>query len=144
MATQAFIGDNLVVKINAGSGKQTIAYSQDCKLTIDSGMAKATTKDSNGWEESIAGNNKWSISTNGLQEWTPSVNTYNITELATVILSKTLVTVYFEMPGTVGAGSLTFSGSAYITKVETDAKQAEAVTYSVELEGTGQLVMIQN
>lgn len=133
-----FNGDNLILKIDIGSGPEIVAVSSDCKMTIDTAMAKATTKDSGGWEQSIAGNAKWSVSTNGLVDYHPSSGYLGIGDLQRAQIAKQLITVYFQKSNP-AAGDLGWTGQAFITKLEQDAKQGATVTYSCTLEGTGTL-----
>jgi predicted secreted protein len=133
-----FNGDNLILKIDIGSGPEIVAVSTDCKLSFDMSAAKATTKDSGGWEQSIAGNAKWSVSTNGMVDYHPSAGYLGVGDLSRAAIAKQLITVYFQMKSPAG-GDLGWTGQAYITKIEQDAKQGTVVTYSCDLEGTGAL-----
>ncbi len=139
----SFNGDNLIVKMdNAdGSGLVEVSFSTDCKLIIDTAMAKATTKDSGGWEENIAGNNKWSMDVNGLVDFHPSTGFRNTGDLAAAVMNRTKVTLYFTMKSPV-TGDRTYWGIAFATKCEIDSKQGAAVTYSAAFEGTGALTEI--
>jgi predicted secreted protein len=134
-----FNGDNLVVFMDNGTGgPEEVALSQDCKLSIDLAMAKATTKDSLGWEEAIAGNLKWSMDVNSLVDFHPSSGYHGVADIATAQISKSKVTLYFQLKTQI-TGDVTWSGVAYVTKCEMNAKQGEVVSYSTSFEGTGAL-----
>jgi predicted secreted protein len=133
-------GTNLLVYVNTGSGGiEPCSYSQDCKLSIDMGTANATTKDSGGWDEIIATNGKWTMDTSGLVDFHPS-GAHNVADLFTSMTAKSTVNVYFQLSDPV-TGDKGWTGTAYITKLEQDAKDKDVVSYSVTFEGTGALTM---
>ena len=131
-------GDNLIIKMDIGSGPEIVGVSQDCKLSFDLAGAKATTKDSGGWEEIIAGNAKWNVSTNGLVDYHPSSGSLGVGDLSRAAISKEKVTIYFQLASP-ATGDLGWWGVGYITKIEQNAKQGDVVSYSCTIEGTGAL-----
>lgn len=142
LITKAVInGDNLIVKMDNGSGPEEVALSTDCKLTFDLAMAKATTKDSGGYEESIAGNMKWSMDTNGMVDFHPSAGFLGAADLMAGIMARQKVTLYFTLKSP-STGDKQYWGVAFITKCEVDSKQGAVVTYSASFEGTGALTLI--
>jgi predicted secreted protein len=133
-------GTNLVVYVNTGSGGlEACSFSQDCKLSVDMGTANATTKDSAGWDEIIATNGKWTMDTTGLVDFHPS-GAHNVADLFTALTAKATVTVAFSLTSPT-TGDKSWSGSAYITKLEENAKDKDVVSYSVTFQGTGALTM---
>ena len=63
MATTGVLnGTSLVVLI----GTEVIAHATSCSLSVSSDLPDATTKDSGGWNENIAGAKSWSLTTDGL------------------------------------------------------------------------------
>lgn len=138
----AFNGDNLVVTMDTGTGPEEVAFSTDCKLSIDMSPAKATTKDSNGWEEVIAGNTKWTMDVNGLTDYHPSTGYHGVADLMSTLISKTKVTLYFTIKTGAVNGDQQFWGVAYLTKCEIDAKQGDTVTYTASFTGTGALTQL--
>lgn len=136
-----FNGDNLVVKMDVGSGPEEVALSTDCKLSIDLAMSKSTTKDSNGWEESIASNLKWTMDCGAMVDYHPSSGFLGVADLIQAQMGKAKVTVYFTMKTPAG-GDRQYWGVAFITKCEENAKQGEVVTYTATFQGTGALTLI--
>src|SRR5271163_4236160 len=119
-------GTNLIVLLDTGSGKEEVAFGTDCKLTVEIGTANATTKDSAGWDEIIPANGKWSVDCNGLVDFHPSAGYHNVADLFTTMVSKTSVTVYFQIaPATEISGDKEYTGICYITKLEQNAKDKD-------------------
>ena len=139
MAT--FNGDNLIIKMDVGSGPEEVALSTDCKLTVDLAMSKATTKDSNGWEESIASNLKWVMDASAMVDFHPSSGFLGVADLMQAQMSRSKVTLYFTMKSPAG-GDRQWWGVGFITKCEQAAKQGEIVTYTASFQGTGALTLI--
>lgn len=133
-------GTNLIVKMDTGGGPEEVSFSQDCKLSIELGTANATTKDSAGWDEILPTNAKWSIDCNGLVDFHPSAGFHNAADLFNALLNKTPVTLYFILVSQI-TGDESWSGVAYITKMEQNAKDKDVVSYSATFEGTGALAM---
>jgi predicted secreted protein len=135
-------GTNLVVQVDNGNGHGLVAcsFSQDCKLSIDLGTANATTKDSGGWDEIIPTNTKWNITTNGLVDFHPSATVHNVADLFNAMANKLAVTVNFTLVSQI-TGDQAWSGTAYITKLEQNAKDKDVVSYSATFEGTASLTM---
>jgi predicted secreted protein len=136
-------GTNLVVLVDDGDGKGAVAcsFSQDCKLSIDMGTANATTKDSGGWDEIIPTNGKWNMSTNGLVDFHPSSTVHNVADLFWAMTNKIAVTVKFQLTSQI-TGDQSWTGTAYITKLEQNAKDKDVVSYSATLEGTAALSIV--
>jgi len=136
-------GTNLVVLVdtNDSNGLVACSFSQDCKLSMDMGTTNATTKDSGGWDEIIPTNGKWSMDTNGLVDFHPSSPLHNVADLFTAMTAKAAVTVKFQLVNQV-TGDKSWTGLAYITKLEQNAKDKDVVSYSATFEGTAALTMI--
>lgn len=136
-------GTNLVVLVDDGDGNGAVAcsFSQDCKLTMEMGTAKSTTKDSGGWDEIIPTNGKWSMDTTGLVDFHPSSTVHNVSDLFWAMTNKVAITVKFQLVNQV-SGDKSWTGTAFITKLEQDAKDKEAVSYSATFEGTAALSMV--
>ena len=137
-------GTQLVALVDNGNGHGPVAcsFSQDCKLNIDLGTANATTKDSGGWDEIIPTNNKWSLDCNGLVDFHPSSTVHNVADLFNAMANKQPLTVQFALASGGITGDELWSGTAYITKLEMNAKDKDVVSYSATFEGTSFLNMI--
>jgi len=138
-----FNGDNLIVYMDSGSGKEPVAMSTDCKITVSNAEAKATTKDSGGWEEIIPGNNSFTIDVNGLVDFHPSSGKLGVSDLMDAVTAKTEVTLYFQKTSEI-TGDESWWGIGYCNKCEMDSKQGAVVTYSAAFKGTGALTKVTN
>ena len=127
---------DIVVKINSTAGStpaDAILHCTSASLSISREMRDSTTKSSAGWSESLAGLKSWEISGDGFVDFT---GTNNVDALITEMLSATpAVEVSF---GT-GTANQTYTGEAFITSISLDAGVEENATYSLTLQGTGEL-----
>jgi predicted secreted protein len=147
--TSVFNGTSLVVLISS----EVIAFATSCSLSIAIDAPDASTKQSLGWADEIAGQKSWSLTTDGLATVVPgAVATYiSTTELSNLAIARTLCTVKFTTVNndTVGGvtpvlGDTIYSGSAYIESVDMTADMENPVTYSVSFKGTGPLTIGTN
>ena len=127
---------DIVVKINTTAGStpaNEILHCTSASLSISREMRDSTTKSSQGWSESLAGLKSWEISGDGFVDFSGN---NNIDALITEMLSTTpAVEVSF---GT-GTSGQTYTGEAFITSISVDAGVEENATYSLTLQGTGEL-----
>ena len=92
-----------------------------------------TTKDSAGWMQILPGLKEWSTSGDGLVALDAA---YTITDLTTLLLDGTQVTVRFTTNTT---GDVYWTGSAYVESVSISSPNEETPTYNFSLKGTGAL-----
>ena len=131
----AIKGIDFLVKVKTGGEPDsptytTVAGQRGASLSRDAETMDITTKDSNGWNESVAGFKSWSIDADGLL--TEDDAGYLALEQAymegkTVLISLT----------TTGGGS--YEGNAIITSFPMDASYDDVATYEVSFTGTGPL-----
>jgi predicted secreted protein len=115
-------------------GGTKIAESQDMELTIDLKTIDATSHDSAGWEEKIAGNSNWKITAKGLYVFGDAPRQ----SVRDALINKTTVTVIFEsVYNTVGQEK--FTGTAWVSNYKTTGPNEAAASIDVEFEGTGAL-----
>ena len=95
----------------------------------------ATTKDSLGFRELVEGTRSASISVSGLVDDA----TRAVTTLMTHFYAVSTVAVKFGIDGGAGEDDDYFSGTAYVTSIETSAGTEDNVTYSATLELTGSI-----
>ena len=138
----AFNGNDLVLAISSTEGSEVkFAFAQSASLSFSNALIDTTTKDSGSWEDMISGRRSFTLSTDGLADFDDSTTggTQGFSDFA---LAGT--EVFFTFERTTGAsGTLTgWKGSAFIESFEISAGSDEAVTYSVSLKGTGQLVKV--
>lgn len=128
MATSGvFNGTNLLIKVN----DVVVGHTTSCTFSVSLDAADATTKDSNGWAESIAGLKSGECSFDGLVDYSDSQNSEQLLDL---LISRTKVDIAF---GTAATGDSVYEAEAYVTSLEQTAEMEAAVTYSGTLTITG-------
>ncbi len=142
MATK---GVDFVIKI----GTDVVACQRGGTLdrsadTIDV-TCKAATSPTNGeWKSFISSLREWSISADGIYV----VDDTALVSLETAFIDGTSVTVEFsdktKTGTTAGTGDLMgWSGTAIITSFPIESPYDDALTYSIELQGTGELTQVK-
>jgi len=141
MATAGvFNGTSLIVYV----GTNVVAHATSCSLSVSADLPDATTKDSGGWADEIAGLRSWSMTTDGLA--TVSGADYNVEDLYALITGRTEVTLKFttNSGGTAVVGDLKWTGDAFIESLDMTADMESPVTFSASFKGTGALVQGTN
>jgi predicted secreted protein len=140
--TGIFNGTNLVVLV----GSEVIAHSTSCSLSVSADLPDATTKQSQGWAEEIAGLRSWSLTTDGLTTVEPTGTNYVVGDIFSALNARTAVQVKFTTANgsTVIVGDLVWSGSAFVESLDITADMESPVTYSASFTGTGQLTQGTN
>lgn len=127
-------GKAVLVKANTGTEQApeytAILGQKGCTLSIGTDTTDTTTKDSGNWSENAVTYNNWSVSFDGLLKETDPA----LTAVRTEQKAGNQVLVQVEMPD----GSKQ-EGLASITSFEIDAPHDDEVSYSCELEGSGEL-----
>jgi len=137
-------GGNLMIFI----ASQPIAFSTSASLSISAEVREASSKDSANWKDKSAGRFEWSCSTDGLYNMSTSGTTQSINDLYAYFTGGTAVTVSFASKTgttpswTVDSSVKYFTGSAVITSFEFTGADGETSTYSISLEGSGELTLI--
>lgn len=118
---EVYIGGTLV-------GKATSAT-----LNINSNLLDASTKESAGWMDQIAGQKSWDVSSEMLVDFSLS---YGVSELYTAFVAGTeVVLVFGEGTGAVAK----FEGNALVSSISINAANEELATVSASFNGTGSL-----
>lgn len=131
MATR---GIDFLVKINTGTAEApvytTVGAQRGASLSMSAETLDKTSKDSEGWMESLAGMRSWSISTDGLLILDDEG--YLAIEDAYMLGNNVLIQM------TTKSGAL-YEGDAIITTVDLDAPYDDLANYSAEFTGAGKL-----
>ena len=139
MASTVYNGTNLLLKFIADGGTlATIGHSTSATLSLSMDAPEATSKDSAGYQEVIAGLRSGEISFEGLVDYTDS---QNLPEMATLMDNRTKIDWSF---GTTTTGDTVFSGEGFITSIETTGEMESAVTYSGTIVTTGSITTAVN
>jgi len=121
--------------IDTGSGSYKVAHSTNTSIQINAEMMGATTKDSNGWDESLPGKKSWTASGDFFYDQSTGL-LYGIGNVWTALTAGTKVTCLFKLSNQVD-GDIQYSGYAYIESIDISAGVEDNMSYSVSLKGTG-------
>jgi predicted secreted protein len=140
--TGVFNGTSLVVLV----GTEVIAHATSCSLSVSADLPDATTKQSGGWAQEIAGLRSWTLTTDGLATVEPTGTDYVVGDIFSALNGRTSVTVKFTTANgsTPIVGDLIWSGSAFVESLDITADMESPVTYSASFTGTGQLTQATN
>lgn len=132
--TGVFSGTNLILTIEG----TTIGHSTSCTLTLNNDLPEATSKDSSGFQEVIAGVMSGEISFDGLVAYD---DTTNAIELNDYLLARTQITCVF---GTAVTGDEVYTAEGFLSSVETTAEMESPVSYSGSITLTGSITKSTN
>ena len=132
--TGVFNGTNLILKIEGA----TLGHTTSCTLTLNNDLPEATTKDSSGFQEIIAGVMSGEISFDGLVAYDDSSNAI---EMADFLLARTQLTCVF---GTAITGDAVFTAEGFLSSVEMSAEMESPVSYSGSISLTGAITKSTN
>ncbi|MDR7207599.1 phage tail tube protein [Priestia megaterium] len=128
MATgQKIAGVDVLVKI--GSPAAAIGGQSGATLNRSMNVIETTDKTSNGWVTKIGGTKEWSVDMDAFMV----VGDAGYTALSTAFKNRTEVDVEMAI------GSITYKGKALLSDFPVEAPADDAVTFSITLEGTGEL-----
>ena len=132
--TGVFNGTNLILSVEGTN----LGHTTSCSLTLSTDLPEATTKDSSGFQEVIAGVKSGEISFDGLVAYDDSANAI---ELADYLLAGTQVTAIF---GTAVSGDSVYTVEGFLSSVEMSAEMESPVSYSGSITTTGSIVKSTN
>ena len=132
--TGVFNGTNLVLQVQGNE----IGHTTSCSLSLSNDLPEATTKDSNGYAEHIAGVISGEISFDGLVAYD---DTTNAIELNDFINARTQITCIF---GTTVTGDEVYTAEGFLNNVETTAEMESPVSYSGSITLTGAITKSTN
>ena len=132
--TSVFNGTNLLLSVEV----DVLGHTTSCSLSLSNDLPEATTKDSNGFQEVIAGVISGELSFDGLVDYS---DTANAIELADYLLARTQITCVF---GTAVTGDAIFTAEGYLSSVEQSAEMESPVSYSGSITLTGAITKSAN
>lgn len=137
MAAQAGIlnATYFALYMDTGSGSTKVAHSTNVSIQINAEMMGATTKDSNGWDESMPGKKSWSASGDFYYDQSPG-SLMGISSIHAALIAKTKITCSFRLSNQV-TGDKIYSGYAYLESIDISAGVEDNMSYSISLKGTG-------
>ena len=134
-----FNGTDLVLKVQAVNGAADefkLMHSTSCTLSMNVDTIDISTKDSEGFRDLLGGQKSFSLSADGLMDFASAGTSTDPDELFTNMMNRTSVTFTFALDVQSG---YKYTGSAFITSLEVTGGVEDAPTYSVSLEGTGEI-----
>jgi len=129
-----FNGTNLILSIEG----TTVGHTTSCSISLSTDLPDATTKDSSGWNEVIAGVKSGEISFDGLVDYSDSANA---NEIADYLIAGTQVTCVF---GTSTSGERIYTAEGYVNSIEISAEMESPVSYSGSITLTGAVTASNN
>lgn len=139
MASTVFNGTDLLLKVSSTDGTEAnIGHTTSCTISLSNDLPEATTKDSGGFQEVIAGVRSGEISFEGLVDYTDA---QNAAELGDFLLARTKL--FFEF-GTAATGDQLYSGAGFLSSLEVSAEMESPVTYSGSITITGTIEATTN
>ena len=132
--TSVFNGTNLILTVEG----DTLGHTTSCSLSLSNDLPEATTKDSNGFQEVIAGVISGEISFDGLVDYS---DTANAIEMADYLLARTQITCVF---GTSVTGDDVYTAEGFLSSVEQSAEMESPVSYSGSITLTGAITKSTN
>lgn len=132
--TGVFNATNLILKIETN----TLGHSTSATLSLSNDLPEATTKDSSGFQEVIAGVISGEISFEGLVAYD---DTLNAIELNDYLLARTQLTCVF---GTTASGDDIYTAEGFLSSVENTADMESPASYSGSITLTGSITKSTN
>jgi TP901-1 family phage major tail protein len=116
---------------------EKVAHLTSNGLTVEMDTRNATTKDSEGWNEILEAAKKWSISGEGFFAEDAE---YGFNDLYAVWTSREPLTAVISSEV---EGDKKYEGTCYITSLSRTSPVEDSETFSISLQGTGQLEAIE-
>ena len=130
----AMKGLDVLIKVNVGTAESpeyvAVGAQRGASLSRSAETLDKTSKDSDGWQESLAGLKSWSISTDGLL----ILDDEGYEALENAYMMNENVLVQFSTK----SGAM-FEGDAIITAIDLDAPYDDLISYTAEFQGSGAL-----
>jgi predicted secreted protein len=139
MTTGVFNGTDLLLKITDGTSIATstvIGHSTSCSLSLSNDLPEATTKDSSGFQEVIAGVISGELSFEGLIAYDDDANPVDFSD---ILINRRAVTWTF---GTADAADTVYTGSGFLSSVEMSAEMESPATYSGSITVNGAITTV--
>lgn len=112
-----------------------LGHSTSTVISLEQDLSDATTKDSQGWQEFLAGIKTGTIRAEGLSDYSDSLN---FGQLQTMLITRSINKFYFKQPA---SEKLIFRGDGFITNISEVAENDGAVSFNVEIQLTGLYVI---
>lgn len=132
-------GVDVLLKVKKGTDLVNVAGQTGTSLNLGAETIDVTDKLAGGWKDSIAGLKSWSMD----QEGFVTLGEDSLPLLRAQFLARKPVEVEIRVGENESADGVTFRGTAYIVDFPHTFNQDDAVTFSLSLEGSGKLEIIE-
>lgn len=119
-------------------GGSLVAHTTDINFKLDNALVDATTRNSGGWKETIAGLRSWSLTVSGVIAFDDTTGWMTFVQ---GIANRSLFVVKFSTGIT---GDYYFTGNARIMATGAAAKMEATATFTGTIDGTGPLTIGTN
>ena len=145
MAVKTTSGSNIVLSIDAagGSSHAIIAGATSCTFNYNQETIDSSSKDSGGRKEFINGATSWTMDCEAFYNVIDaggSATTNSADALMAALKAGTKISCEWK-DGSGQTGAKTYTGDGYITSVSKGASVGEFATYSISIQGTGELTV---
>lgn len=134
MSGRKIAGVDVKVSVGTGSTKKVIGGQSGATLDRSTNIIEVTSKDANGWAESVGGVKSWSIECEGFIV----VDDASLDELENIWYTNGTVEVEINVRGK------QYTGEAIIESFPLEFPGDDAVSFSLSLTGTGELKMVKS
>ena len=134
------------IKVYSASTNNLVAFAQNCTLNVNHSPREITNKESAGFKEILEGLRDFSIDIDGAYAWTNAGGialTDGVDDVleANVLNARQQVNFIF---GDTSSNDISYGGKGYITSVSITGGTEDTATYSLSIEGTGELIQTIN
>ena len=134
------------IKVYSSATNNLVAFAQNCTLNVNHSPREITNKESGGWKEILEGLRDYSIDIDGAYAWTNAGGTV-LTDGVDDVLKANLLTTRQAVDfifGDTSADDVSYAGSGFITSVSITGGTEDTATYSLSIEGSGELTSTTN
>lgn len=108
-----------------------LGHSTGTVINLQQDLADATTKDSQGWQEFLAGIRSGTIRAEGLTDYSDSLN---FAQLEEMLITRSINDFYFKQPAN---EKVIIRGNGFVSNISEVAENNGAVSFNVEIQLTG-------
>tara|TARA_R110002110_G_scaffold93799_1_gene243767 strand:- start:825 stop:1253 length:429 start_codon:yes stop_codon:yes gene_type:complete len=134
------------IKVYSSATNNLVAFAQNCTLNVNHSPREITNKESGGWKEILEGLRDYSIDIDGAYAWTNASGTA-LTDGVDDVLKTNLLTTRQAVDfifGDTSADDVSYAGSGFITSVSITGGTEDTATYSLSIDGSGELTSTTN
>lgn len=108
-----------------------LGHSTSTVINLEQDLADATTKDSQGWQEFLAGIRSGRVRAEGLTDYSDSLN---FAQLEEMLITRSINDFYFKQPS---SQKVIIRGNGFVSNISEVAENNGAVSFNVEIQLTG-------